>query len=329
MALIRRLLCAAGVALALYAIACLIFSPPTVAHTLVTLTAIDQWHPNWPDESVVNDVANRLFRSVILFGPIGLLYYFLMRRFFPSRTASSAAIIGADKTLASSGRMQKPYIPTRKQFITDLAETLRAAGLTPEKAQKTADAAALAADEDDASDWYGHAREHALTLGGITGPNTRVLSREPHLDKTARFLREYGYQALRMRRVGASTAPAPGSLDFDGLLVFHRTPAYDAESALIELLTTAHQAHMASMNDNGYRDTGEGVERHGAGLRHVATKLSLRGFVPPELDAEVGRDGTATAEELERWAIAQVVAICSPMTRMPLPTVERTADGAR
>lgn len=81
------------------------------------------------------------------------------------------------------------------------------------------------------------------------------------------------------------------------------------------------------MADNGDPTHAGHVERAAKALRHVATKLALRGFVPPELDAQIGHPGVATADEMEQWAIAQVVAACSPMTSAPLPTTARTTEG--
>ena len=200
------------------------------------------------------------------------------------------------------------------------------AGIPDEQALAAVDAAMALADSDDPRDWAGRVRREAVTLAGLDGTFIRVQSREPDLAETARFLTSYGYPTLRVTQVGT---PKQGDghesavVNFDGLAVQHRTDAHHAEGALIELLIIAHQAHMASMADNGAPAQTGKVERAAKGLRNVATKLALRGFVPPELDTQIGRDGIATADELEQWAIAQVVAACSPMTNAPLPTTER------
>lgn len=326
----RRILAALGISAGIYSIAAWAFGPLPLAHTVITITAIDHWHPNWPDATTVDDIASALPAQTAILAITLLVAYigagFIHRWITPPELPphlSQAATLPA----ARAGRVLPLYTPTREQFHAELAGTLRDAGLTPDKALATADAAMLTADSDKPADWAGRVRKEAFNIAGLTIPHTRVVSREPHLAETALFLQEYGYRALLMKRVGQGIALLDDEddyLNFDGLLVFYRTSAHAAESALLELLITTHQAHMASMDDNGERDKGDAVERNAKALKHVCTKLALRGFVPPELDAEVGRDGTATAEELERWAVAQVVASCSPMTRMPLPTVERT-----
>lgn len=334
MTTIRRIMTTIGITAGLYSIAAWTFGALPFAHALITLTAIDHWHPNWPDPATVDDIATTLPTFTMALAIAALIAYvvtaYLHRWVIPPTLSSGAASATALPMAAMAGPALYPYKPTRKEFHASLAGMLRDAGCAPDKALEGADAAMLTADTDDPADWAGRVRDEALTLAGVTGPHARVLSREPHLAQTCQFLKDYGYRALLMKRVGDvfGTAEA-GDLNFNGLLVFHRTSASAAEDALIELLITAHQAHMASLDDNGERGKADATKRGAEALRHVCTKLALRGFVPPELDAEVGRDGTATAEELERWAVAQVVAACSPMTRMPLPTVERTLGGDR
>lgn len=334
MTTIRRIIATIGITAGLYSIAAWAFGALPLAHALITLTAIDHWHPNWPDPATVDDIATTLPTLTTALAIAALIAYvgtgYLHRWATPPALSSGVASAAALPVAAMAGGALYPYKPTREQFHADLTGMLRDAGCAPDKALEGADAAMLTADTDDPADWAGRVRDEALTLAGVTGPHARVLSREPHLAQTALFLQDYGYRALLMKRVGDPFGTTEtGDLNFNGLLVFHRTSASAAEDALIELLITAHQAHMASMEDNGERAKADATERHATALRHVCTKLALRGFVPPELDAEIGRDGTATAEELERWAVAQVVAACSPMTRMPLPTVERTLGGDR
>lgn len=331
---LRRLFAAIGITAGTYSILAFLLGPTAVAHAFVTLTAIDHWHPNWPEATTVDTTAEALPPLAVALAVTMLLAYIAtgyLQRWVTPRALSPTLAAAQPMAMAMAGRSLLPYTPTREQFHADLTEMLRDAGLAPAKALEVADAAMLSADTDTPADWAGRVREDALTAAGITGHHSRVLSREPHLAQTVRFLQDYGYRALLMKRAGERrfAPPEPGDLNFDGILVFHRTPAHAAEDALIELLITAHQAHLASMDDNGEPGKADTVQRYAQGLKHVCTKLALRGFVPPELDAEIGRDGTATAEELERWAIAQVVAVCSPMARMPLPTVERTLGGGR
>lgn len=326
---LRRLIATIGIASALCLLGTALFGAQPFARAFITLTAIDHWHPYWPNDTTIETAIDGLpYAAAITTALAFALYLALGIALHRSpAVALPAGALGGTTHLAASAL---PRTPSREEFHADLAQMLRDAGVTPERALDAADAAMLAADSDDITEWAGRVRAGALTAAGITGPNFLVLSREPHLDRTAQFLRDYGYQALAMKRVGTLTRPSEsGSLNFDGLLVFHRTTATAAEEALIELLITTHQAHLASIEDNGERDKAEAVKRYAETLKHVCTKLALRGFVPPELDAEIGRDGTATAEELERWAIAQVVASCSPMTRMPLPTIERPLGGQR
>lgn len=344
MTTIRRIFATVGITAALYTVATALFGALGFAHALITITAIDHWHPNWPDPATVDDIATILPTLTTATAIAMLIAYiataFLDRWFGPSSLPSGmSAAARFPVAQAMAGRAVHPYKPTRADFHADLAGMLRDAGCTPDDALAGADAAMLSADTDDPADWAGRIRQEALNAAGVYKTYVRIFSREPRLAETARFLQDYGYRALVMKRVEGSMSAKPNSgiptleettadfLNFDGLLVFHRTPARAAEEALIELLISAHQAYMASMDDNGEPAKREGVEQYAKALRHVCTKLALRGFVPPELDAEIGRDGTATAEELERWAIAQVVAACSPMTRMPLPTIERTTGG--
>lgn len=342
MSTLRRIIATIGITAGLYAIAASLFGALNFAHALITITAIDHWHPNWPNPTTVDDIAKNLPTLTTVLAILMLIAYiathFLWRYIAP--TPMGTGSVGA-LPMATAGRVLSPYTPTRDQFHANLCGLLRDAGCSPDKALETADAAMLTTDTDNPADWAGRVRQEAFNIAGIYSTYARVFSREPHLLDTALFLQDYGYRTLPMKRVGSRIAPTNriGSLptvaeanadylNFDGLLVFHRTSARAAEEALIELLIIAHQAHMASMEDNGAPGKADAVERYAKTLKHVCMKLALRGFVPPELDAEIGRDGTATADELERWAIAQVVAACSPMTRMPLPTIERTAGGA-
>lgn len=330
---LQRLFAVIGITAGTYSILALLIGPTTIVHAFVTLTAIDHWHPNWPETTTVDTTAEALPPLTVALAVTMLLAYIAtgyLQRWNTPPALSSAMLNPAAQPIAMAGRALLPYTPTREGFHADLTEMLRDAGLAPTTALEVADAAMLTADTDTPADWAGRVREEALTAAGMTGHHSRVLSCEPHLAQTVRFLQDYGYRALLMKRIGdRSTTTEPDDLNFDGILVYHRTTAHAAENALIELLITAHQAHMASMDDNGERGKANTVQRYAQRLKHVCTKLALRGFVPPELDAAIGRDGTATAEELERWAIAQVVAACSPMTRMPLPTVERTPGSDR
>lgn len=340
MSTIRRIIATIGITAALYAIAATLFGALAFAHWLITITAIDHWHPNWPDSTTVDDTAKALPALTATLAIIMLLAYIgtsLLNRWLTPQQLSSGTL----KPMAVAGSALHFYTPTRAEFHADLSGLLRDAGCSPEKAVEIADTAMLSADTDDPAEWAGRVRQEALNIAGIYTPYSRIFSREPHLIETTLFLQSYGYRALLMKRIGSrigSTDRRLGDLptvaevnadylNFDGILVFYRTSARAAEESLVELLIIAHQAHMASMDDNGAPHKAEAVERYAKTLKHVSTKLALRGFVPPELDAEIGRDGTATADELERWAIAQVVAACSPMTRMPLPTVERSTGG--
>ena len=344
MTTLRRIIATIGITAALYAIATALFGALGFAHWLITITAIDHWHPNWPDPTTVDSVAKDLPTLTTTLAIVMLLIYIgtgFLHRWTTPPALSPGVMSATARPVAMAGLAWYPYKPTRTEFHAELSGLLRDAGLTPKRAVETADTAMLSADTDDPTDWAGTVRQEALNIAGIHTPYARVFSREPHLVETTLFLQNYGYRALLMKRIGSRIAPTDrrlGSLptvaeanadylNFDGILVFYRTSARAAEESLVELLIIAHQAHMASMDDNGAPRKAEAVEGYAKTLKHVSTKLALRGFVPPELDAEIGRDGTATAEELERWAIAQVVAACSPMTRMPLPTVERTTGG--
>lgn len=331
MTTIRRIFATLGITATLYTIAAGLFGALGFAHWLITITAIDHWHPNWPDPTTVDATAKAL---PVFTGPLAFIMFlayfgtYYLARFFPSGSSVTASRVpvahgGAAMALAGSW----PYRPTRERFHTDLCDMLRTAGATPDKALAAADAAMLLTNSDDPADWAGRIREEALTIAGFTGATLRITSRHPRLEESAHFFNDYGYRTTRLRRVGSNDDTDDHFLNFTGLIVFYRTSAHAAEEALIELLITAHQGHMASMADNGSPGKADAVEQNAKALKHVSMKLALRGFVPPELDAEIGRDGTATAEELERWAIAQVVAACSPMTRMPLPTIERTIGG--
>lgn len=325
MTTIRRIIAATGVIAGIYFIASMLFGALPFAHALINITAIDHWHPNWPNPDTVDAVAELsphlagALAALMLLAYIGLGY--LDRELFPP--VSSGVTLSATRPALMAGPALYPYTPSRDEFRDDLIEFLRDSGVSRDKATEVADDVMLTMPS-----WGGEIRDEALSRAGAGGLYTRILSREPHLDKTAQFLRDYGYRATRMRRVSSDHGGDDHPLNYNGLLVWHRTTASDAEEALIELLIATHQAHMASMDDNGDPTKRGYVEQYATTLRHVCTKLALRGFVPPELDAEVGRDGTASAEELERWAVAQVVATCSPMTRMPLPTVDRTVVGS-
>lgn len=315
----------------IYALVAWIAGPLTLAHFFITLTAIDHWHPNWPDPAVVDDIATTLptlaLALAVLCIVLTLVLHLAAPRLRPTHPVPGA--LGRTALAAGALAATSPHLPTREQFHASLCDALRDAGISAPAALDATDAAMTAhAATDTPADWAGTVRAAALDLAGLSGTYLRVHSREPRLEDTARFLTAYGYPALHVRRVG-STDGEEHTMNFDGIAVQHRTPARDAEAALIELLITAHQAHLASMDDGGSPRNAGTVQRHADALRHVATKLSLRGFVPPELDAQVGRDGIATADELEQWAIAQVVAACSPISRMPLPTMERTIEEGR
>lgn len=317
----------------IYALAAWLAGPTQLAHAFIKLTAIDQWHPNWPSSATVDAAATALSTVAAI---LAITLFALLMIFRPrNRYAGPPAPAGAAAIAASTGSTAfalQSRTPTRQQFHAELCHSLTGAGIPDAQALEAVDAAMALADSDDPRDWAGRVRREAVKLAGLDGTFIRVQSREASLSETARFLTSYGYPTLRVTQVGT---PRQGDghesevVNFDGLAVQHRTDAHHAEGALIELLIIAHQAHMASMADNGAPDQSGKVERAAKGLRNVATKLALRGFVPPELDAQIGRDGIATADELEQWAIAQVVAACSPMTNAPLPTTERlTTEGS-
>ena len=311
------------------------FGPGPVVHGLVMVTAIDHWHPYWPGQAAVAEAAPSIAGVVavlaflIYFG-LGFVEYLFSRGHMGNHSAGASTLAGgaigsAEGPFGSAILGQAPYKPSREQFHAELCELIQTTGLVPQKCVEVADMAMLTADSDDPADWAGRVRREALTISGATGMYGRILSRDPDVAKTAQFLRDYGFRAAALARVGGIHADNSG-LNFDGIIFWYRTDAFEAEDALVELLISAHQAHMAAVYDDGTPTQSRTVERHAQTLRHVCTKIALRGFVPPELDAEVGRDGTATAEELERWAVAQVVAVCSPMMRRPLPTVERETE---
>lgn len=327
----RRVLTFIGFTTAIYLLACALFGPVTLAHWFVTVTAIDQWHPNWPDPTTVDTVAGNLqvvvtALALIFAAAVGIVYV-LRRWLFPvSRSSAGVALpstaMGAATVLA---RKRALYRPGREEFATDLTAMLVEAGAPVEQAELAVETAMASTTSKDPADWAGQVRDEALGRVGFAGQAQRVISDEPHLEQTAEFLRAYGFRAVRIKHVEGSDRGEV--LNFGGILVWYRSEATDAENALIELLIYAHQAHLASMEDTGERAQRERVERYTESLGYACQKLALRGFVPPELDAEIGRDGTATAEELHRWAVAQVVGTCSPMAQTPLPTVERTIVG--
>ena len=327
MTTIRRIIAVVGITSGIYFIACSLFGALPFTHALITITAIDHWHPNWPDPATVDDIAEVMPDYACLLMILMFLAYigatYLKHKFSPPPPPAGISLSARSEVMAGSAVF--PYTPSHETFHADLIGFLRDCGASPDKAKEAADTVMATGKPQ----WAGEVREEALDLAGVSGLYARILSHEPHLEETVQFLKDYGYRATRMRRVAPDDDGDAHLLNYDGLLVWHRTEASAAEEALIELLITTHQAHMASIADNGHPSKREDVEQYAKTLRHVCTKLALRGFVPPELDAEIGRDGTATAEELERWAIAQVVAVCSPMTRMPLPTVERALGGAR
>ncbi|WP_030013192.1 hypothetical protein [Curtobacterium sp. S6] len=329
MSTLRRILSTIGALCALYTLAAMLFGSVELMHAFVTITAIDHWHPNWPDQPAADHLGQNVAGLAAAVAVLWFLFFVLapwiIRLASPGRLNTPAAMSGLDDSMglatAALGSM-KPYHPTRAQFHAELCEMLRSVGVSAEGSVEAADMAMLTANTHDPADWAAPVRSEALEAAGITGTYVRVHSRESGRAETAQFLRDYGYTAAQMRKVGDGGTDQD-SLNFEGILVWYRTEAHEAEDALIELLIIAHQAHRAAMTDTGTAQEAKVMQRHFQSLGYVCRKLALRGFVPPELDAEVGRDGTATAEELERWAVAQVVAACSPMTRMPLPTVER------
>lgn len=327
---IRRATAALVTVTGLYAAAAWIIGPTRLADWFTTLTAIDHWHPNWPDPATVSATSHTLAQLALYFCLGGIATYVALAALGPRLASGTAAAVPTGSARAIGGQALASIAgirPTRERFHSQLFDALRDAGIAPTQALEATDTAMALADTDDPAHWAGRVRAEAMNLAGLHGRFLRIHSREAHLDETARFLTNYGYPALRVTHVGRTGEGDGHEMNFEGLAVQHATDARDAEEALIELLITAHQAHLASMADNGSSSTIGKVERYAEALRHVTTKLALRGFVPPELDAEVGRDGIATADELEQWAIAQVVAACSPMTRMPLPTIERTLGG--
>lgn len=328
--MIRRLLGALALIAGTYALCAAIFGPTSVIDTLTTLTAIDQWHPNWPDPATVNDFADEAYPLACFATLLLLALYCFTWAKPPIRRPDPQTIspMGARAVGVSSLRLHREYQPDIAQFHLDLIALLREAGVSTEEATE---AARKATPEQGSRPGrtVGEIRRLAFREVGLTAPTINVRSQAPNLEETARFLRDYGYRAVRLRHAWPSDDDQAHELNFNGIIVWHRTDAIAAESSLVELLLTAHQAYMASVEDNGEASLSRAVEERDAALTHVATKIALRGFVPPELDAQVGRDGTATAEELKRWAVAQVVSTCSPMTRMPLPTVERTFEEAR
>lgn len=323
----RRILGTLALATSLYILLAAIFGVTQVVNGFTTLTAIDQWHPNWPDAATVNAFAHDSYPLAIVAALLLIVAYGCVALGKPvdlrPRTMQTIAPMRAGTLGAAVLRSRFPYQPDADQFRTDLVALLGEAGVSRDIAEEATQTAM--------SDRrpLGEVRRVAFREAGLTAPTIHVRSSMPRLDDTAQFLRGYGYQAVRLREAWGSDEKQTHELNFSGIIVWHRTDAIEAETSLVELLITAHQAYRASMDDNGEPSRRRAVDESASTLKHVCTKLALRGFVPPELDAEIGRDGTATAEELERWAVAQVVAACSPMARMPLPTVERTLGGGR
>lgn len=327
-----------------YFLAATIFGPRQLVDALVTITAIDHWHPNWPAQATVDTAAEVLQALALLIAGFTFIVWITIKMTAPRRhsgigvgspTAGSAGA-AAGSALAPATLAGLPaWNPSREEFHAELCDSLRQAGVSSQAALEAVDTAmATHAQKGRPADWAEAVRGEALTLVGFTTMALRLNSREDHIDATAEFLRDYGYRVLHLHQAGGHRHPeAPSdvgaSLNFDGLLIWFRTDAHAAESALIELLSCAHAAYTASMDDNGAPATSGKVEKYATWLDRVATKLALRGFVPPELDAEVGRDGIASADELKRWATAQVVTTCSPMAQAPLPTIERDIAGGR
>lgn len=327
----RKLLGALTLITGIYVLLAAIFGPAKTIDGFTTLTAIDQWHPNWPDSASVHAFANSSLPFVIAAALLLAVAYsgiVLGKPIDLRPTSQTISPTGARAVGTSSLRSLREYQPDMTQFRLDLIALLREAGVSADVATEAAQKAAPEPGSRPGRS-VGEIRHLAFREAGLTAPTINMRSQAPNLDETAQFLRDYGYQAVRLRHAWPSDDGQKHELNFNGIIVWHRTDAIAAESSLVELLITAHQAYMSSMDDNGEPSRAQAVEERAQALSHVTTKIALRGFVPPELDAQVGRDGTATAEELERWAVAQVISVCSPMTRMPLPTVERTFEDAR
>lgn len=299
-----------------------LFGPQDLVGAFVILTAIDHWHPNWVGPEPFLAAAHTLTGVAIIYLVVVVINW-LAKRLFPNmthapRNTDVMATLRTDDTTAL--RALQKVATNAEDFRKELQGALLTTGMTPDQATTATQAGMVLADTRQPKDWAGPVRDAALEYAGINGQFLRVFSAEPRLVDTAQFLTDYGYMAMPVTCYGTDDH----LLNFDGILVKHNTTSITAEESLIELLVYAHQAHMASMLDTGNLRQRHQVENYSKGLTYVATKLSLRGFIPPELDAEIGGDGTATAEELQRWAIAQVVATCSPISREPLTTIERT-----
>lgn len=330
----RKLLGALTLITGLYVLLAAILGPTKVIDGFTTLTAINQWHPNWPDQATVDSFARNSLPFVIAAALFLVLAYGCVALGKPLDLRPTPQTIfptGGRAVIASSRagglRSLREYQPDMAQFHLNLIALLREAGVSADVATEAA-RKAVPEPESLRGRSVGEIRQLAFHEAGLTAPTINMQSLAPNLNETVQFLRDYGYQAVRLRHAWPSDDGQKHELNFNGIIVWHRTDAIAAESSLVELLITAHQAYMASVDDNGEPSLTRTVEERDAALTHVATKIALRGFVPPELDAQVGRDGTATAEELKGWAVAQVVSACSPMTRMPLPTIERTAGVA-
>lgn len=327
----RRILGTTILVAFVYALTAVLVGPTRLVDLFVTVTAINKWHPNWPAQSTVHEVANTSPSIAILVAAASALLYVALTltgafRVRPLSPTLGSAAMGGPVAMAGFPEFIRPQ--TAQEFQEALLRTLQEAGVGAPQAEAAVSAAMELADTADPGDWASRVRERATALAGVNGRFFRVHSQEPHLDATARFLREYGFLVLRFNTVFRRKDQAPldrGLLDFDGLAIGYRSTATVAEESLVELLITAHQAHLAAMEDTGLPSSYRILTERSEALHHVAAKLALRGFVPPELDAEVGRDGVATADELEQWAVAQVVATASPLAVQPLPTVERAS----
>lgn len=308
--------------LATYLLTYILFSPEALVHFFILVTAIDHWHPNWAGPEPALLFAHGLMAIAAFYLLLVVIYWFTKRLFPPANairmTPEDIQAHQANGTTFLKAIRQVTITP--EDFQKELYGALLTAGLTPDQATSATKAGMALADTKDPKDWAGPVRDKALDHAGVHGRFMQLFSTEPRLVDTAQFLTDYGYSAMPVTRYGTDEH----HLNFDGILIKYNTTSFAAEESLIELLTYAHQAHMASVLDNGKPKDREQVENYSKALAYVATKLSLRGFVPPELDSEIGRDGTATADELQRWAIAQVVATCSPISRDPLTPTERT-----
>lgn len=304
------------------------YSARPFVDTFALVTAIDQWHPNWPGNDVVAATLNR--PDVLKFfawavGLVGVCYIALVTLkagVSPEPRASAAGGAGLATVAQLEAAVEEPT-GTVGQYRAALVQRLVAGGMTAEDAAAAVEAAEAEVDGlrkrsaggTAGAPWKASMRD--ALIGEVIGAGNacQTLTMDLRTDvkgrtfALAQFLNRYdGRPVLPLRKIHGAALAASGNRQWniDGVILQNR-PDRDlaADRSLMALLAVAFIAH-----DTAARDDGSGpdeVNNALEGLRRHCRREALMGFIPAEIAAEAGHSGVATPEELERWAIAQVV----------------------